>query len=187
VNTGGWFKRQYVNTAHDALEANGSIFILKSTGLYMLDSTTMTDDNKAMLWSFQTKTLVSNNDFLIKRVRVDTTPMHVNYADEVFRIGNVILKTAQPESAYCIYHNFAQIYHNIQPIKLKKTASLYTNSDEVYDDWDYIYGNPTYLKSLDMCRAETRCVDRHKGIKVFGRGGGGVTVFNRISFDVVEV
>jgi hypothetical protein len=187
VNTGGWFKRQYVNPAVDAIEARGNVYVLKAKGLYILDSTTMADDNEAMSWSFQARTMVSDNEFLIKRVRVDTTPMHTHYVDEFFRVGNVILKTAQPYTSLFVYHNYNQIYHNTRDLKEKKAIPIYTNTADVYNNIEYIYNNPTYLKSLNMYRAQTRCVDRHKAIRVLGRGGGGVTVFNLISFDIVEV
>lgn len=187
VNTGGWFERRYATSAVDAVEADEQVYVLKEHSVAILDSANMTDEGIALRWQFQPKTLMSNNAYLIKRIRVDTTPIHLNYADGTFTVGHVKAGLAQPPTAYCIYHDYTGIYRSRRLIYNEKHTALYTNSDEVYDNPEYIYHSTVQLKSVDMFRSDVRCVDRERGVKVLGRGAGGMTIFNAIGFDIAEV
>lgn len=188
VSTGGFFHRQYTNAVQDACEtSDGTIYILKAGGLYKSSSSSTSDEGIEMIWTFHTKTLVSNNEILVKRVRVDTTPYYNNYVNSVFHVGHVQLLGAVPSSAMCIYHDYTTLYRSKRYIKNHKYHAVQTNSDEVYDNPEYIYASETYLKAVELYRADTRCVDRHRAIRVTGRGYGGSLVIHQISFDIAEV
>ena len=64
---------------------------------------------------------------------------------------------------------------------------IYVNSEEIYNNREYIYGNETYLVNATVRRADLRCVDREKIIRVKAAGYGGQILFNTIMFDFAEV
>lgn len=188
VTHGGFYHREYTSPVQDVCEtADGTIYILKAGGLYKSDSTSTVDEGIDMIWNFQAKTLTSNNEFLVKRVRVDTTPYNTNYVNSTFYIEHVKVLGAVPPSAMCIYHDYTTLYHSTRYILNRKYHPVQTNSDEIYENPEYIYGSETFLKAIEMYRAETRCVDRHRAIRTRGRGYGGSLTIHQISFDIAEV
>ena len=187
ANTGGWFTRKYNDYVMDAVEADGSIYFLKHVGLYVLDASLQSDDGNTMLWRFKPKTLVSDNNYLIKRVRIDTTPFHVSYANEALYVGRVRLSITQPESAEWIYENSGTIYNSELGVLAVQSKALETNSEELYLSPEELLDSELPLALQSTYRSETRCVDREKSIHTSAYGSGGVTVFNSIAFDIVEV
>lgn len=187
ANTSGWFTRRYNNPVVDAVEADGAVYLLKRSGLFVLDSSLQSDDGQDMLWRFNPKTLVSDNNYLIKRIRIDTTPLHTTYAEEKLRVGRVHLSTTQPNSSRCVYDNHETVYGSTMPIVSPPVKPLSRNSEELYLSHEEVYGSELPLVSQNTYRAETRCVDREKSIQTLAYGHGGVTVFNSIAFEIVEV
>lgn len=187
ANTGGWFTRKYNDYVMDAVEADGPIYFLKHGGLYVLDASLQSDDGNTMLWRFKPKTLVSDNNYLIKRVRIDTTPFHVSYASEALYVGRVRLSITQPESAEWIYENSGTIYNSELGVLAIQSRALETNSEELYLSPEELLDSELPLVLQSTYRSETRCVDREKSIHTSAYGSGGVTVFNSIAFDIVEV
>ena len=187
VNVNAWYYRKFNSDVVDAVEANNHVYILKPTGLYVIDPSHMLDEDIPMQWSFYTQNLLSNNRFLIKRVRVDTTPFHNQYAEERFLIGGVALEAAQPDTAYELYNNNAYLYESQLPLCPPPTASMYPGSEELYNSQEMIYESDLPLVTLGMYRAEIRCVNNRKSIQVRGSGNGGITIFNSISYDIAEV
>lgn len=187
ANTGGWFTRKYNDYVMDAVEADGSIYFLKHGGLYVLDASLQSDDGNTMLWRFKPKTLVSDNNYLIKRVRIDTTPLRTNYANETLYVGRVRLSITQPESAEWVYENSMAIYNSELGVLAVQSKALETNSEELYLSPEELLDSELPLVLQSTYRSETRCVDREKSIHTSAYGSGGVTVFNSIAFDIVEV
>lgn len=187
VGAGSWFRRKYNAEIVDAVEANGKIYILKQHGLYVLDDTIQNDDGSDMTWKFQLKTLTSNHDILIKHVYADTTPLHTIYADEYIRVGNVVLGIRQPQSADWIYMNSEIVYSSRRSIAATPGRAFFTNSEDVCFNFEEIYGSGMPLVAQEALRSETRCVDHERSVGTMLWGRGGVTVFNSISYDVVEV
>ena len=180
VAAAAYFRRAYHAPLVDAVEADGRIYLLKPHGLYVVDAKTSKDEGKYLAWRFALKTLVADNAFLIKRVRVDTTPFLENDTEETYMVGNVKLHGGHPSSAYALYHNDRYIYHNETEIYQVKYYPLY-GGNPAFDGADY--GKP----GTEMYRAEVRCVDRQRAIVARAKGEGGITIFNSISFDVAEV
>ena len=135
----------------------------------------------------QPKTLVSDNNYLIKRVRIDTTPLRTNYANETLYVGRVRLSITQPESAEWIYENSGTIYNSELGVLTIQSRALETNSEELYLSPEELLDSELPLVLQSTYRSETRCVDREKSIHTSAYGSGGVTVFNSIAFDIVEV
>lgn len=187
VNNGGWFTRKYNVPVLDAVEADGHVYILKKTGLFVLDFSINSDDGRPMLWKFQPKTLVAKNNYLIKRIIVDTVPTHTNYATEKVLVGRVTLDINQPVSAYWLYQNGGSIYGNEQYADFSQKNTIHIPSESIRYNEDELYESTIPLLQYDTYRSEVRCVDREKAVTTKAWGKGGITVFNSISFDIAEV
>lgn len=187
ANVNNWYYRRFNTTVVDAVEARGSVYILKPTGLYVMDVSHMTDDGEPMQWLFRMQNILANNRLLIKRVRLDTTPLHRHYCEERVRVGGIGLEAAQPDTAYELYGNDAYIFESQILLYPTGKASMYSNSEELYNSQEYIYESDLPLMTTEMYRAELRCVDNRKSAQVRGSGAGGITIFNNISFDIAEV
>ena len=187
ANVNGCFKRRYNSNIVDAVEASGSIYLLKQHGIYVLDESIQDDDGSEMLWKFQIKTLTSNHDILLKHVYADTTPIHTNYADEYFRAGDVVVGIRQPNSANWIYKSSEAVYLSTRSVAMTPSKAIFTNSEDVRFNFEEIYESSMPLVSQDVLRSGTRCVDHEKSIAAMMWGRGGVTVFNSLSYDIVEV
>lgn len=187
ANVGGWYYRKFNSPVMDVVEAEGAVYILKPTGLYVMDPTHMKDDGEPMQWMFHLQNILANNRLLVKRVWVDTTPLHNEYCAAKFRIGGVGIEAAQPDTAYELYENEAYLYDSDLPLWPPGKSSMYSNSEELYDSPEPLYDSDLPLLAPEMYRAEKRCCDNRKSVQVRGAGEGGMTIINNISFDFVEV
>lgn len=184
---GGFYHRQYNGKVVDVAAVESAVFVLKDTGLYVVDDTDMVDDGEVMRWMIQGKSLVSNNDYLTKRVRIDTTLFFDHYVTHEYRIGKVVLNGSIPKSAQHIWHDFSAIYHSKRPLASEPIRNIYTNSEAVYENPEEIYNSTTYIRATDMYRVDKRVVDRNKVIKVSARGAGSLLFIDQINFEIVEV
>ena len=187
VNNGGWFRRRYNSKVVDAVDVDGTVYVLKEHSLCILDPSHMKDDGNDMQWMFQGKTLLSANQYLIKRVWVDTTPYFTNNADQSFLIGSVNISGAVPPIADTVFDNEAEIFSDSKYVNTPNKDPVYGTYDEVYNDYDYVYDDDKPIVSFDMYRAETRCVDRERAIRVLGRGSGSPMMIHSLSFQITEV
>ena len=180
--------REYNSPAVDVCYRRETVFVLKENAVCYLDNgMDIHDDGEPLRWEMYCKTIVSYNDYLVKRGRVDITPLFQTYAYVNYYVGHVLYSELVPKEALQIWHDYTQIYHSKRGIKGKPIANIYTNGDEIYDNDYEIYGNTTYLKSTAYVRQSKRQLDRHKAIKTYGKGSGGRFILNLISYDVAEV
>ena len=187
VSTGGFFYRCYNSSAMDAVQSDYGILVLKEHGLCVLNPSHMKDEGEDLDWRFQGKTLLSLNQYLIKRVRVDTTPFFTNNAEQWFYVGAVKIAGGTPLSARQVYGNEAFVYEDNSFVNTPDIDPIFGASDEVFIDFSRVYGNENYVFSLDTYRNETRCCDRERAIRVLGYGSGGQMIIHNISFEYVEV
>lgn len=183
-----FFEREYNVEAVDVCYKGDAVFVLKAHELCYLDNgQEMTDGGDLLHWVMDAKTLISQNDYLVKRVRVDITPMFQIYADIRFYVAHILLSDLVPKEAHLIWHDHTKIYHNKRFLVHQPITAVYINSDEIYDNDFEIYKNDTYIKSMVYVRRDKRQIDRHKAIRVYGKGSGGRFTLNRINCEIVEV
>lgn len=188
VSHQSYYHRAYNTPAVDVCYKGDKIFVLKSDAICFLDNDpAMRDAGNQLQWTFTGKTLVANNDYLIKRVKADITPYFQTYTDIRLYVGHVVLSELMPKEASQIYHDYSFIYHSRRPIKGKSIGVIYVNAVEVYDNDEEIYQSETPLKSIPYVRQDRRQVVRHKVVRVYGKGRGGRFVLNNLNFDIVEV
>jgi hypothetical protein len=183
-----FFMREYNKEAVDVCYKGDTVFVLKEHELCYLDNgLDMLDGGELLRWAINAKTLVSQNDYLVKRVRVDITPLFQTYSDVRFYVGRIQLNDLVPKEANQIWHDYTKIYHNKRYIIRQPASAIYINSDEVYDNENEIYNNDTHIKSMVYVRKDKRQIDRNKAIRVYAKGSGGRFTLNRINCEIVEV
>lgn len=187
LNYGSYFHRFYNKPIVDAVSINDKIYLLKEHGVYTLSSSHFTDDGEWMPWEFQAKTIFGINPYLIKRFNVDLVQLSLEYAENKFTAGSVVIRDIMPTWSLGIYHDKTSIYHNKRPIYNVPIKALYSSSEEVYDNPEEIFCSQAPLRGWDYIRGEVRCVDRKRAIKVFGYGRGAQMLLNGMSIDVAEV
>jgi hypothetical protein len=189
VSHGAFFKRLYSSVTKDVVTLSDDIYILKEHVLSRVNTNHMfTDEGRPLEWEIQTVTMVSYNDLLLKRVYVDTTPFFDQYSDQRFTFGDVTVNGGLPPTARFIFHNYGNISHNYRYVCDPYLGNVLTDTSEaVYHNDRHIYERQAFVRSLKCYRAETRCVDHRRSIPIKARGSGGVTLFNQLAFDVVEV
>lgn len=79
------------------------------------------------------------------------------------------------------------VYSSRRSIAATPGRAFFTNSEDVCFNFEEIYGSGMPLVAQEALRSETRCVDHERSVGTMLWGRGGVTVFNSISYDVVEV
>lgn len=186
LNTNGFFERAYNSPATDAVNVGNDVYVCKNHGIYVLNSEEMADEGAPLRWKFQGKTLVSNNAYLIKRLRVDVTPYYLNYAPSWFRAGAVVLDGPIPLGRTYVYHDYTTVYGSKRKVFAKPQKPL-NHGEPVYGNEEPVFGSQLYVFPALMYRVETRCVDRERAIRVVANGHGGSMVFNAIAMEIAEV
>lgn len=187
VHSGGYFEREFNGHVQDALSVGDTVYVLKPHAIQRLDADSGFDEGLEVRWDFKCKTLVSPNEYLVKRARADITPFTDYNFSCTFRVGNVVVDGTLPKSAQALYEDWTYLYDNRRSLWKTLTAPAYNNSDELYGNDDYLYENETELMSLNMYRTDARCVERLRSVGVQGKGFGGQCMFNAISFELAEV
>lgn len=190
VTANAFFRRRYGSVTKDVVSVGDDTYILKEHSLAKAsrDDYKMMDEGRPLEWEFQTQTLVGYNDLLLKRVYVDTTPFFDNYSDQKFRFGDVEICGGLPPTAKYLYHNFGVMPYNRRYLCDPYLGLVLTDTAESLCHNDrHLFENQTPMRSMKCFRSETRCVDHRWSIPVKARGSGGVTLFNQVAYDVVEV
>ncbi len=189
VGRNAFFHRRYSGNTRDVVTHGDETYILKGHDLArQAKDYKMLDEGIPMEWEFQTATQVGYNDILLKRVYVDTTPFFDQYSDQRFRFGDVEINGGLPPTARFLYHNYGIMPHNYRCLYDPYLGLVLTdNAESLFHNDRHLYNNNTYMRSMKCYRSETRCVDHRWSVPVVCRGSGGVTLFNQIAFDMVEV
>lgn len=187
MDCGGYYEREYNSPLMDACTVGDDVYILKPDKLQKLDDASVWDEGELMRWHWRGKTLVANNEYLVKRGRADITPLTDNFFDCRFWIGKAVLKGTFPRSAQSVFHDYSPIYLNDRELWSPSPAPVYENSPELYGNSEYLFGNETELYSLNLFRTDERFVERLRGVKVESIGQGGQLLFNGLGFDMAEV
>lgn len=189
VGRGAFLNRRYHSQVRDVVSAGEETYMLRRHKLVKESrDMKMEDEGEPLEWEFQTVTLVSYNQLVLKRVYVDTTPLFDNFNDQRFSFGAVTIMGSLPKTARYVWHNNGVLPHGRRYVcDLWLGLVLTDTADAVYHNDEHLWKKKTYCRSIKCFRAESRCVDRTKSVPVKARGIGGVTLFNQLAFDVAEV
>lgn len=188
VDTGGYYERQFSSEVVDVCSVGDTVYLLKRDKLQRLDNAAVLDEGLPMPWRWKGKTLVSNNEYLVKRARADITPLSDNYIDCRFYVGNAVIKGTLPWVAQSLWHDYTPLMLNDRELYSSRARKpVYANSDELYGNADYLFENEAELYSLNMFRTDTRFIERMRGVRIESIGQGGQLMFNGLNCELAEV
>lgn len=188
LTVNAYFERRFNSVVTDVVTVSDTVYIAKADGLCVLDDMTFTDDGKPLEFRMQMKTMISDHDYLVKRVVINITPQGNEYIDDnYFHVGTMRFAAPVQVAGKYIYHNFTKIYKSAIPLVKNKEQIVYSNSEFVFENFEDIYGNDRVLYPSRMYASDNRIRYRNKAIRIKGDGSGVKFILNSIKLDVVEV
>ena len=162
-----FFIRQFNSDIRTVFSSENTVFIIKADGIYQLDDASFVDsiDGGTMTnlaWSFTSRRLVSEHEFLLKRAQINVSPTFLDAKKDSISVGRVKLNIPT-ETKYA------------------------DDSDIIYDNDTLIYNNNTKIYPEVAMSNIIKCVYRAKALTVKGNGVNGRLVLNSINFDIAEV
>lgn len=182
ISAGAFFYRRYSSAVRDVVCMGKDIYTLREHSLCKQNSNALLlDEGEAMPWAFECKALASQNYLLLKRIIADTTPLFSgNTVDQRFWVGGAMLKGSVP-------HEGTLWDKEMWSKSTLLTAPLETEPTGENKFSSFFSDAHAYIDTPKTYRAECRCVERRRCLRVRAEGSGGATIFNRIAMDVAEV
>lgn len=184
---GAFFQRKFTRELMDAIAVGDEVYTLKAHRIQRLKNRAPNDEGRPLHWEFWGKTNVSNNEFLVKRMRCCVTP-EMDYPHEcVFAIGKLPLVARLSRRLTGVYQNPEIVYQNPRELHEPHTEPEYTSDEVVYANPEEVYESEMPLVTASMYKTDKRCVQRLGAVRLMGRGTGSKFLFNSISYEYVEV
>lgn len=182
-----FFERKFNSDAMDALAIGDEVYVLKPHKIQKLKNRSPSDDGKELAWEFWGKTIVSPNEYLVKRIRVSVTP-EANIRHEcMFLVGNVPVVARLSRHTGQVYQDRTIVYESNREVHEPYLEPEYTSSEIVYGSREEVYNSELPLVTASMYKTDKRCVQRLRSVRMLGRGSGGRFMFNSIEYEYVEV
>lgn len=182
-----FFERKYNSDAMDALAVGDDVYVLKAHKIQKLKNRSPSDDGKELQWEFWGKTIVSPNEYLVKRIRVSVTPEANIHHECMFLVGNVPVVARLSRHMSQVYQDSTVVYESPREVYEPYMEPEYSSSEIVYGSREEVYNSELPLVTASMYRTDKRCVQRLRSVRMLGRGNGGKFLFNSIEYEYVEV
>ena len=182
VALGSFFYHQYTTEVLDVMSVGEDVYTLRAHSLCVRNQNAlMVDEGASLPWAFECKALSSQNYLLLTRIIADTTPLfEQDSIDQRFWVGGVMLNGSVP-------HDGTLWDRHLWSKSTLLTAPLESEPSGDNKFASFIRGSHSYIRTPKTYRAECRCVDRRRALRVRAEGSGGATMFNRIAAIVAEV
>ncbi|MBR3721929.1 MAG: hypothetical protein IKN12_04110 [Selenomonadaceae bacterium] len=187
LDNNAFFEREYTTTLKDVCYKGNDVYVLKKDKIQIQDPDSVFDEDFFLNWRWRAKTLVSNNAYLVKRVRVDITPICDHHFECRFLIGKAEVFGTHQNIAACGYQDYMPAYLDSRDAYAPPVKVDYVTSDDAFMYNGYGYEDETPGYSLNMFRTDVRLIERLRKIKVESWGRGGQLLFNGVNFEVAEV
>lgn len=184
---GAYFQRKFTSELRDVWAVGDEVYLLKAHRLQRLKDRSPEDEGKILHWEFWGKTLVSNNEYLVKRMRCHVTPEMDIYHECVFVIGKLPLVARLSRRLTAVYQDPTIVFESPRELYEPHTEPEYTSSEIVYANPEEVYESDMPLVTASMYKTDKRCVQRLGSVRFIGRGTGSKFLFNSISYEYVEV
>lgn len=186
-NRGGFFHRKFTSNIKDALAVGDTVYVLKNHMIQKLKERSPEDEGKPLAWEFWGKTIISPNEYLVKRVRVCVTPEMDKRYECMFLVGNFPVVAVMPQRLNYVYQDPTVVYENPRELYEPHCLPEYSNDEIVYANREEVYESDMPLVTWSMFKTDKRCVQRLRSVRMIGRGTGSKFLFNSISYEYVEV
>ena len=184
---GAYFQRKFTTELRDVWAVGDEVYLLKAHRLQRLKDRSPEDEGRILHWEFWGKTLVSNNEYLVKRMRCHVTPEMDIYHECVFVIGKLPLVARLSRRLTAVYQDPTIVFESPRELYEPHTEPEYTSSEIVYANPEEVYESDMPLVTASMYKTDKRCVQRLGSVRFIGRGTGSKFLFNSISYEYVEV
>lgn len=194
INTGAFYVRLFNAPVYDVVDADDKVYIIKGNGFDVLDEDSYTDENIPLQYSLQTKTLISHNEYLLKRVVLGCTGYSNGMHNIKLTVNDIVTANCPIQSIYGglipVYGNTEYVYrsneyiintHGQRVVYNNKRRYVFNNGEYVFDSGEYIIDFDSYSLFDQKLRF------RNKALVTKLTGAGGKFVLNTIKYDVVEV
>ena len=186
-NQNSFWLRKFNSKVVGVYHAENEVIVVKENGLDRLKSRSFNDNGLSLKWRFRAKRMVSQHEFLLKRVQINITPYFDGYSENSITVGRLTLPLPVPWIIYRIYNNFARIYGNAAHVTSTYNEALqYAIGEEIYENSELIYDNDRRVYEITNLSRDVRCVYRNRSIDIRGAGSGSF-ILNSINFDIAEV
>jgi hypothetical protein len=183
-----FFVRKFNSNVVDVVSIDDDVYVIKESAITKLKRNSFMDDGMPLKWRIKTRRIVSQKDFLVKRIQLNVTPFFEGYTLNTVSLGRVSIELPVPFFIFKIWHNYSLIYNNKAKIVTDNNRSLvYVGGDKVFKNSELIYSNDRPIYSVMNLSKEVRCTYRNKSLDIQGSGNGGCFILNSIIFDVAEV
>lgn len=187
LDNNAFFEREYTTVLKDVCYRKDEVYVLKRDKIQRLDRDSVFDEGYFLPWRWRAKTLVSQNAYLVKRARVDITPICDHHFECRFLIGKAELHGTHQNIATCGYEDYMPAYLDNRDAYALPPKVDYLTSDDAFMYNGYGYEDETPAYSLNMFRTDERFIERLKKIKVESWGRGGQLIFDGVNFEIAEV
>jgi hypothetical protein len=184
---GAYFQRKFTSELRDVWAVGDEVYLLKAHRLQRIKDRSPEDEGRILHWEFWGKTLVSNNEYLVKRMRCHVTPEMDIYHECVFVIGKLPLVARLSRRLTAVYQDPTIVFESPRELYEPHTEPEYTSSEIVYANPEEVYESDMPLVTASMYKTDKRCVQRLGSVRFIGRGTGSKFLFNSISYEYVEV
>lgn len=184
---GAYFQRKFTSDLRDAWAVGDEVYLLKAHRLQRIKNRSPEDEGRVLNWEFWGKTLVSNNEYLVKRMRCNITPEMDAHHDCMFIIGKLPLVARLSRQLTSVYQDKTIVFGSPRELYEPHTDAEYTSSEVVYGSPEEVYGSDMPLVTASMYKTDKRCVQRLGSVRFIGRGNGSKFLFNSVGYEFVEV
>lgn len=188
LETAAWYKREFNSPIVDVISIDNEVLVIKQDRVSKLSERTFYDVGLPLQWKWKAQRLVSQHDYLLKRVQVSIIPLDSILYNGQVRVGAVIIGLPIPEHNFKLWHNWSRIYKNhIKICSQGRRRFIYEKSDVIFENLEPIFGNTKPIFSKPTIIVESRNVFRSKFLDISGNGSTGGVIFNSIIMDIAEV
>jgi hypothetical protein len=184
---GAFFQRKFTTNLVDAITVGDEVYLLKAHSIQKLKNRAATDEGVPLQWEFYGKTNVSNNEYLVKRVRCCVTPEMDRRYECMFIIGNFPLVANMPQRINGVYQDPTVVFQSERELYEPHSLPEYSSSEMVYGSREEVYESDLPLVTANLYKTDKRCVQRLSSVRLIGRGTGSKFLFNSIGYEFVEV
>jgi len=168
--TQSWYKREFNSAVVDVISIGNEVLVIKKDRVSRLDGGSFSDAGEYLNWRWQGQRMISQYDYLLKRVQVSIIPQSTDLIEGEIRVGAVVVELPINDRSLTTKLRYLS----------SKTERVYKNRMKVYLNPTPVFNRPTLIK-------ENRNVYRNKFLDIGGHGTHGGMIFNSIILDMVEV
>ena len=194
INTGAFYERQFNAPVYDVIDADDSVYVVKGDGYDIIDEDSYMDENAPLYYTLQTKTLISHNEYLLKRVVLGCT----GYSNAMHNIRLTVNDTVKANCPIqSIYGGLIPVYGNTDYVFRSTEYIINTHGQRVvynnkrryiFNNDEFVFSSDEYIIDFDVYSLfDQKLRFRDKALVTKLSGAGGKFVLNTIKYDVVEV